>query len=84
MNLLYRKRIKSNYRDIETYLCQELNPTEIYKYLIAITSTLNFVHESFVFKGLGEKQYLAITKNLNKDIKEIIQTRVGVIKKIID
>ncbi|MBI9070137.1 MAG: hypothetical protein JEY94_00975 [Melioribacteraceae bacterium] len=83
MSLLYRKRIKSNYRDIETFLCEELNVDEVYKYLIAITSSINIVHESFIMKGLGETQYISLYQKLNDEIKEIIFKRSSAISKII-
>lgn len=83
MSLLYRKRIKSNYRDIETFLCEELNVDEVYKYLIIITSSINLVHESFIMRGLGKAQYISLYQKLNGVIKEIIEKRSSAIAKII-
>lgn len=57
LSLLYRKRIKSNYRDIDTYLSQHLVPEDLYNDLIQVVGCCNFVHEAFVCKGLGSSYY---------------------------
>lgn len=53
MSLLYRKRIKSNYRDIDTYLSPHLDPVAAYSDLVQVVGCLNFVHECFIHRGLG-------------------------------
>lgn len=83
INLLYRKRIKSNYRDIETYLCLELDPDIVYQDLIKITSSINIIHEAFILKALGETVYNSFYKNLCAEIIEIISNRQRSILKII-
>lgn len=83
LNLLYRKRIKSNYRDIETFLCNELDPKLVSEYLISITAAINLLHEAFILKGLGRDEYDLIFENLNNSIKEIIKKREDDLLKII-
>ena len=57
LSLLYRKRLKANYEDIETLLADELNPEFLYEDLIHVLTCLNLVHETFVAKGLGLTRY---------------------------
>lgn len=83
LSLLYRKRIKLNYRDIETYLCQELNPDTVYRDLIRITSSINMVHEAFIIKALGQKWYNLLYKKLCPEVINIITKRKDDILNII-
>jgi hypothetical protein len=52
-SLLYRKRIKANYRDIDTFLHEELNAQSLSLHLLNIVSTLNLVHEVFIAQAVG-------------------------------
>jgi hypothetical protein len=53
LHLLYRKRIKANYHDIETFLHPELEPHRMYRALLAIVGAINFVHEAFIARAAG-------------------------------
>lgn len=66
LNLLYRKRIKSNYRDIETFLAPNIEPAQIIGSLIHIVSCLNFIHEAYIAKAIGFKGYESITTHAEK------------------
>lgn len=59
LSLLYRKRIKANYRDIDTFLHSDLDAVALYGDLIAIVSTINFVHEVIVRCALGKRTFEA-------------------------
>ncbi len=83
MNLLYRKRIKSNYRDIETYLSDDLDPKLVLEYLIKITSVINLVHESFIVKGCGKTQYKSLYENISDGCKSIVTNRENKIDSIV-
>ena len=83
INLLYRKRIKSNYRDIETYLCEELDPDIVYRDLIRITSSINLVHEAFIVNALGELEFSSFYKKLCPEIIDVVSNRQKNIAKII-
>jgi uncharacterized protein (UPF0332 family) len=52
-DLLYRKRIKSNYKDINTFTSNNMNAKQLNENLIGIVNTLNFIHESYLYKILG-------------------------------
>jgi hypothetical protein len=53
LSLLYRKRIKANYRDIDTFLHGELQAETLYLDLLRIVSTVNLVHEVLISKAAG-------------------------------
>jgi hypothetical protein len=60
LSLLYRKRIKANYRDIATFLSEDLQPQQLYADLITIVRSMNLVHEAYIAKMLGRDSYLSI------------------------
>jgi len=53
LSLLYRKRIKANYRDIDTFLSTDIDVNQLYDDLKQIVASLNLVHEAFVAFALG-------------------------------
>lgn len=67
LSLLYRKRIKSNYRDIDTYLSQHLDADNLYGALIRIVACMHFVHEAFILKGLGTDRYDRIASEVGRN-----------------
>jgi len=75
-SLLYRKRIKSNYREIDTFLCSKLNPDVIYADIIKIISSLNIIHEAYILKGIGIDKYNLLQNNLLPEVKEMVSNRM--------
>jgi hypothetical protein len=59
LSLLYRKRIKANYRDIETFLSEYLEANVLYDNLISVVSAANLAHEAFIAKAIGSTEYAA-------------------------
>jgi hypothetical protein len=57
LHFLYRKRIKANYHDIETYLHKIIDPGLVLDGLVHIVSCYNFVHEAFVWAIVGEDSF---------------------------
>ena len=53
--LLYRKRIKANYRDIDTFLSDELDLKNTLNALIKIVNVLNFTNEINIYKAIGKE-----------------------------
>jgi hypothetical protein len=53
LSLLYRKRIKANYRDIDTFLHPDLDAAPLYHDLLRIVGALNWTHETFIASALG-------------------------------
>jgi hypothetical protein len=58
LHLLYRKRIKSNYREIDSFTYENLKADFIHKSLIGIVKNLNFIHEMYIYKMIGSETYL--------------------------
>jgi hypothetical protein len=80
LSLLYRKRIKSNYRDIDTFLSESINAEKILDDLIHIVSCLNFVQETYLYKALGKNKYLSLIEERSVEDKEFLHKRFIVIK----
>lgn len=76
LNLLYRKRIKANYHEIDTLLSSSLNPNVAYNNLIHIVEIMNMVHEAFIIKGLGEQIYAQFMQGLNEPVKSRLEKRM--------
>jgi hypothetical protein len=66
LSLLYRKRIKSNYRDIDTFLSQSINAPDLYRDLINVVATMNLVHEAFVSRALGHEFLSSVAGRLRR------------------
>lgn len=58
INLLYRKRIKGNYREIDTFLSESIKTKEIIESLIKIVAHLNTIHEYHLLKLVGEDKFV--------------------------
>jgi hypothetical protein len=57
MSFLYRKRIKTNYRDIESIIAPELNADDIFSYIIQVVNCLHLIHEAYIAQALGFQAY---------------------------
>lgn len=51
--LLYRKRVKSNYRDIDTFTAEGFDATGVFRSVRRIVGSLAFTHEAFVAAAMG-------------------------------
>jgi hypothetical protein len=69
LSMLYRKRIKSNYHDIDSYLAIGLDAREIFHSLIKIVETLNLIHEACILKLIGETRIRNITDSASTNIE---------------
>lgn len=58
LHLLYRKRIKSNYQDIDSFTYEDLKADYIHKSLIGIVKKMNLVHEMYIYKMIGSHKYI--------------------------
>ena len=56
LHLLYRKRIKSNYKDIDTFLSEIIASEQICDDLAAIVWRLNSVLEYYISRYIGVKR----------------------------
>lgn len=57
LSLLYRKRIKANYRDIDTIAFAGIDAPALHENLIRCVAALNYVHEAFIAAAWGWDDY---------------------------
>ncbi len=65
-NMLYRLRIKANYRDVETFINADINFKDFHTNIGSIVGYLNFIHEAYICKVVGLEEY----ENLTNDFPE--------------
>jgi hypothetical protein len=81
---LYRKRIKANYQDIETFSSIHFKGIEVLNNLCAIVNRLNLVNETYTAKAIGIEQYEEILqRHLMKVTNSSVEERFKTIKSII-
>lgn len=59
-NMLYRLRIKANYRDVEAFIHADINFKEFHINIGKIVGYLNFVHEAYICKIIGIENYKSL------------------------
>jgi hypothetical protein len=74
-DLLYRKRIKANYREIDTFLHPALDAAEVYRSLKQCVAVLNFIHESFIARALGIAVLDALIEKTGPGVQQRLQRR---------
>ena len=80
LNFLYRKRIKSNYQEVDTFTYEKIKSASIHKALISIVNELNLVHESFIYVALGADEYAKIISSfLDTKHCEFLEKRTDLI-----
>lgn len=57
VSLLYRKRIKSNYREIDTFLSSKIDGKNLFASLRHIVKCVNLIHEAQIAKAIGKCDY---------------------------
>lgn len=76
MDLLYRKRIKANYEDIDTFSSSQFKGLEILTNLSAVVGRLNFINECYIAKAVGLDEYDAMLRRHLKNVtNDIVQSR---------
>lgn len=71
LNMMYRLRIKANYHDIETFVNADIDFPTFHKCLGNIISYLNFVHEAYLHKVIGDDKYEKILNDFGNNKLEI-------------
>lgn len=85
MDLLYRKRIKANYQDIDTFSSSQFKGIEVLTNLSAVVNRLNLVNETYIAKAIGLDNYEAmLNRHLKKVNNETVKTRFETTKTIIN
>lgn len=69
LDFLYRKRIKGNYQDIETYNTPYFDGKSVLHDLISIVDRMNLVNESYISKAIGIDNFKQIVENNLKKVQ---------------
>jgi hypothetical protein len=72
LDLLYRKRIKANYQDIDTFTSEKLKGKEILNNLIHIVECINMTNEVLIAKAIGVSEFERIKNNHLKVVENDI------------
>ena len=64
LSFLYRKRVKSNYHDIDSFLSSQLEADTIFASILSVVDCLHAVHEAYIIKAIGKKEYSTILEAL--------------------
>lgn len=83
MSLLYRKRIKANYRDIDTFLHDELKVETLYEHVLRTVGALNFVHEVLIASVLGVAFIEQALAALPESARERPSARLPTVKRLV-
>jgi hypothetical protein len=65
--LLYRKRIKANYQDIDTFLSESIDALDITNSIISLVNTLNFTNELIIQHTIGAERMDEWIEKINED-----------------
>lgn len=85
MDLLYRKRIKANYQDIDTFSSTQFKGLEVLTNISAVVSRLNLINETYIAKAIGIDNYEAmLNRHLKKVNNDTVKTRFETTKTIIN
>lgn len=85
MDLLYRKRIKANYQDIDTFSSSQFKGIEVLTSLSEVVNRLNLINETYIAKAIGLDNYEAmLNRHLKKVNNETVKTRFETTKSIIN
>ncbi len=71
LNILYRLRIKANYRDIETFMNAEIDFKQFHESLGVVVDYLNYVHEAYIYKVIGHDAFKEILNGFLDSVGEI-------------
>lgn len=84
IDFLYRKRIKGNYQDIETYNCPYFKGNSVLNSLLNVVSRINLTNEIYISKAIGLKEYKSIAEyQLSKVENKFLTERLIITEQII-
>ncbi len=83
MSLLYRKRIKANYRDIDSFLHPALDAPVAYNNILRIVQALNISHEVYIARALGLQYLHTAIATLPREARERPAARIPTVRNIL-
>ncbi|WP_346855407.1 hypothetical protein [uncultured Draconibacterium sp.] len=85
VDFLYRKRIKGNYEDIETYSSEHFDGLSVLGNLLKVVNRINLVNETYIAKAIGYKNLKTIANShLEKVDNSKLRERLTITKVILD
>lgn len=83
LDFLYRKRIKSNYQDTDTFTSELLDGRTIIDELCHMVENYNLVTESYIYKRIGSKGFQKIVESQFKlNGEQVFSNRLDIITKL--
>jgi hypothetical protein len=83
LDFLYRKRIKSNYQDTDTFTSELLDGKTIIDELCHMVYNYNLVTESYIYKRIGKKGFQGIIDSqLKLNGEQVFSNRIEIIKSL--
>lgn len=83
LNLLYRKRIKSNYRDIDTYTAEAMDPAPVQTSLRHIVFVFSAVHEIMLTGLIGKDAVLGHASGYISKVRSApVAKRLGILQSL--
>jgi hypothetical protein len=70
LNIMYRLRIKANYHDVETFINADIDFRIFHNCLSKIIDYLNFIHEAYICKVVGQTEYEKILNGFPSHLNE--------------
>jgi hypothetical protein len=74
-NFLYRKRIKSNYKDIMVFFHESIDSMQLLLCLTKIVYSLNFITEFYLFNTIGKNLYYELLKLFDNKTFDMFEQR---------
>ena len=85
LDFLYRKRIKGNYQDIETYNASNFNGKLVLNCLCNVIDRLNLVNEAYIYKAIGHQEYkIILDGHISKVDNKKVKARYKILKLLIE
>lgn len=70
LNIMYRLRIKANYHDVETFINADIDFKTFHESLSNIIYYLNYIHEAYIHKVIGDEKYKNILNSFPGHLNE--------------
>ena len=85
MDILYRKRIKANYQDIEVFTYEKLKGKDVLTNLCNVVDRINLINETYIAKAIGLKKHTEfVDSHLKKVSNSILVRRHEIVTAIIN
>lgn len=85
LNLLYRKRIKANYREMDAFLECDMDPTYLYEAIVRVVRCACFANECLTARALGASWYQRAVAAYSQTSKRVfLEERSTVVLGLLD